>query len=108
MIDGGAFRLGKTAFAFCFKEAKLATTGGGDIEHNNFVGHVSAKMKTLIEKAGELISPFDEIDEAAAQIGNTSPKHLLKNNHDIAVSEAKTNRQLDLEHIFGFCDAFKK
>ena len=41
LVDGKDTRLVKNAFAYCFKEARLSTTGGSDIEHNKNVGHVS-------------------------------------------------------------------
>ena len=39
--DGNASRLVNNAFAHCFKEARLSTTGGSHIEHNNYCGQVS-------------------------------------------------------------------
>ena len=38
-------RLVKNAFAYCFKEATLITTGGMEIEHNKYVGPVSTIMR---------------------------------------------------------------
>ena len=35
LVNGNANRLVNNAFAFCFNEARLRTTGGSDIEHNN-------------------------------------------------------------------------
>ena len=32
--NGDAFNWVNNAFAYCFKEARLSTTGGSDIEHN--------------------------------------------------------------------------
>ena len=37
-------------YAFCFKEARLSTTIGGDIEHNKFCGQVSSIMKVISNK----------------------------------------------------------
>ena len=34
VVNGDAIRLKSNAFAYCFKEARLSTTGGSDIEHN--------------------------------------------------------------------------
>ena len=34
-------------YAFCFKEARLSTNIGSDIEHNNFCGQVSTIMKVI-------------------------------------------------------------
>ena len=44
--DGNNFnaeviRLVNNAFAFCFKETRLATTGGADLEHNKYLGQNS-------------------------------------------------------------------
>ena len=46
------FRLVNNAFAFCFKEVRLSTTIGSDIEHNKFCGHVSTIMKVISNKDG--------------------------------------------------------
>ena len=89
LIDGDNIRLVNIAFAFCFKEAKLAATGGGDIEHTKYVGQVSTNMRVLTSRDGDLKSHFAKTDEAEAQIGNTSLKHLLINNRDIAGNKGK-------------------
>ena len=36
--DVDVIKLLNNAFAFCFKEARLSTTGGSDIKHKNYVG----------------------------------------------------------------------
>ena len=46
-----------------FKEARLATTADGDLEHNKFVGQVSTIMRTITSKDGDLLSKFDNINE---------------------------------------------
>ena len=51
------------AFAFCFKEARLSTTIGSDIEHNKFCGQVSTIMKVMSNKEGDLLSQFDNINK---------------------------------------------
>ena len=56
-------RLVKDAFAQIFKEVYLYTTGGTEIESNNFVGHVSTIMRVQTSKHGDLSSEFDEIYE---------------------------------------------
>ena len=56
-------RLVNKAFAFCFKEARLTTSIGGDIEVNKFCGHISALMKAISSKDGDLLSQFDNINE---------------------------------------------
>ena len=38
LVDVDVIRLVKNAFEHCFKEARLSTTGGSDIEHNKYVG----------------------------------------------------------------------
>ena len=43
-------RLLNNAFAFCFKEARISTTIGSDIEHNNTCGQVSTFMKVISNK----------------------------------------------------------
>ena len=45
-------RLVNNAFAFCFKEARLSTTIGGDIEINKFCGQASTIMKVISNKGG--------------------------------------------------------
>ena len=65
-------------------------------------------MRQLTSKIGDLLSHFDEIDESQAETENTSLKHLLINNHDLAANKSKIKRQLPLEYIFGVCQTFKK
>ena len=57
------FRLVKNGFAFRFKEARLSTTIGSDIEHNNFCGQVSTIVRVISNKDGDLLSQFDNINE---------------------------------------------
>ena len=57
-------RLVNNAFAFCFKEARLSTTIGSDIEHNTFCGQVSTIVKVISNKDGDLLSQFDNINES--------------------------------------------
>ena len=47
------------ALAFCSKEARLSTSIGSDIEHDNFCGQVSSVMKVISNKDGDLLSRFD-------------------------------------------------
>ena len=42
------------AIAFCFKEARLSTTFGSDIEHNKFCGQVYTFRKMISNKDGDL------------------------------------------------------
>ena len=38
--DGDVIRIMNNAFTYCFKEARLATTGGTNLEHNKYVGPI--------------------------------------------------------------------
>ena len=40
-------RLVNIGYAFCFKEARLSTTVGSDIEHNKYCGQVSTIMEVI-------------------------------------------------------------
>ena len=100
-------RLVNNAFAYCFKEANLATTGGMDIETNKYVGPVSTIMRMITSKDGDLSSYFDKNGETV--LHNDNPlKQILINNHPQEVNKGKIKGQLALEHIFGFCKTFKK
>ena len=106
------------AFAFCFKEARLSTTIGSDIEHNKFCGQVSNIMKMISNKEGDLISQFDNINENDIPIfwgindlppRNRSTPHQKKLiDNPIDANNGKTKGYLHLEDIFGFCKRFKK
>ena len=50
-------------FAFCFKETRLLTTLGSDIEHNKLCGKKSTIMRVMSNKDGDLLSQFDNINE---------------------------------------------
>ena len=56
-------RLVNNAFAFCFREASIKSTGGHEIELNKFVGQTSTIMRSLTSKDGDLSTCFDEINE---------------------------------------------
>ena len=56
-------RLVKNAFAYCFKEARLTTSIGGEIEINKFCGQISTIMRAISNKDGDLLSQFDNINE---------------------------------------------
>ena len=101
-------RLGNNAFAHCFKEGVIQTTGGMEIENIKFVGQISAIMRALTSKDGDSLSNFDQIDESAAASNNTSLKQMLINNHTVEAKRGKIKGQLLLEDIFGFCKTFKK
>ena len=86
----------------------MSTTGGSDREHNKHVGQVSTIMSALTNKDEYLLSFFNKTDESQAGNINTSPKHLLVNNHDMAVNEGKNKCQQALENNFGICRTLKK
>ena len=46
-------RLINNAFAYCFTQAALGTTGGGDLEDVKYVGQVSTIMRLLTSKDGD-------------------------------------------------------
>ena len=108
LVDANALRLVNKAFAYCFGEARISTTGGSNIKHNRYVGQVSTIMRALTSKDGDLLSHFDKIDLSEAEIENTSLHHHLINNHDVAANKGTIKGELPLEHIFGFCRTCKK
>ena len=100
-------RLINNAFAYCFTQATLTTTGGMDIEDIKYVGQVSTIMRLLTSKDNDLSSYFDKNGEAV--INNDNPfKQILINNHAVDANKGKIKGHLALEHIFGFCKTFKK
>ena len=111
-------RLVNNGFAYCFKEARLSTSLGSDIEINNFCGQVSTIMRVISNKNGDIVSQFDNINEndipvlnriadLPTQIQSTPHQKMLINNH-IDANKGKIKRYLYLEDIFGFCKTFKK
>ena len=68
VVDGDAIRFLNNAFAYCFKEARLSTTGGSDIEHNKYCGKVSTIIRALTSKGGDILSHFDDFDESRGEI----------------------------------------
>ena len=111
-------RLVNNAFAFCFEEARLATSLGSDIEINKFCGQITTIMRAISNKDGDLLSQFDNIREndipvlnrladLPVQIRDTPHQKMLINNHT-DVNKGKIKRYLYLEDIFGFCKTFKK
>ena len=98
----------------CFKEAKLSTAIGSDIEINKFCGKVSTIMKAISNKDGDLLSQFDIIKEKDIPIlerlqdlPDTPDQKILINNHTDA-NKGRIKGYLYLEDIFGFCKTFKK
>ena len=123
-IDGTNFhyddpiRLVNSGFAFAFKEARLTTSLGSDIEINKFCGQVSTIMRAISIKYGDLKSQFDNINEndfpvlerladLPPQILSTPHQKMLINNHTDA-NKGKIKGYLYLEDIFGFCKTCKK
>ena len=100
-------RLVNNAFAYCFKQATLATTGGIDLEGIKYVGQVSTIMRLLTSKDSDLSSCFDENAETQLNDKNLSKQSLINNYPDEA-NKGKIKGQLPLEHKFGFCKSFKK
>ena len=111
-------RLVNNGFAFCFKEGRLSTTIGSDIEINKFCGQVSTIMRAISNTDGDLLSQFDNINEndipvlnrladLPVQIRDTPHQKMLINNHTDA-NKGKIKGYLYLEDIFGFCKTFKK
>jgi len=88
-FDNEPIRMTNNGFAYVFKEARLSTTSGSDLEHNKFVGQVSTIMRALTIKDGDLLSQFDNINEivgvddnaTAVIINDTSLKKMLLDNH---------------------------
>ena len=105
--------------AYVFKEGRLSTTSGNDLEHNKFVGQVSTIFRCLTSKDGDLLSQFDNINEeigvddiaTADIIRDTSLRKVFIDNHNIPgqeVNRGKIKSQLPLEHIFGFRKTLKR
>ena len=111
-------RLVNNVYAFCFKEARLSTNVGSDIEHKKFCGQVSTIMKVLSNKDDDLLSQFGNINEndipllerladIPTQIRDTPHQKMLIDNHTDA-NKGKIKGYLYLKDIFGFCKTFKK
>ena len=107
-------RLANNGFAYCFKEARLGTTIGSDIEINNICGQISTIMRVISNKDGDLLSQFGNINEndipvlarladLPLQIRDSPHQKMLINNHTDA-NKGKIKGYLYLEDIFGFCE----
>ena len=106
-IDTDQIRLINNAFAYCFTQATLSTTGGMDLEDIKYVGQVSTIMRLLTSKDSDLSSYFDKNGESV--INDDNPlKNILINSHAIEANKGKIKGHLALENIFGFCKTFKK
>ena len=106
-VNGDQIRLINNAFAYCFSQATLSTTGGMDIEDIKYVGQVSTIMRLITSKNADLSSYFDKDGESVID-DNNPLKQILINNHDADDTKGRKKGQLPLEHIFGFCRTFKK
>ena len=111
-------RLVNNGFASYFKEARLGTTSGSDIEVNKFCGQVSTIMGVISIKDGDLLSQFDKINEndipileslvdLSPQIRSTPHQKMFRDNHTDA-NKGTIKGYLYLEDVFGFCKTFKK
>ena len=107
LINTDEIRLINNAFAYCFTQATLSTTGGMDLEDIKYVGQVSTIMRLLTSKDSDLTSYFDKNGESVID-DNNPLKQMLINNHDEAANKGNIKGHLALEHIFGFCKTFKK
>ena len=47
-----AIKLIKNAFAYTFKEARLGTTGGSDLEHKEYIGQIQRLWECLQVRMG--------------------------------------------------------
>ena len=107
LVNGDQIRLINNAFAHCFSQATISTTGGMDLEDIKYVSQVSTIMRLLTSKDSDLSSYFDKNGESVINNDN-SLKKILINNHDVAAKKGKIKGHLALEHIFGFCRTFMK
>ena len=60
-INTDQIRLINYAFAYCFTQATLSTTGGMDLEDIKYVGQVSTIMRLIKSKDSDLSSYFDKM-----------------------------------------------
>ena len=111
-------RLVNNGYAFCFKEARISTTSGSDIEHNKSYGQVSTIMIMISNKDDDLLSQFGNIIEndipllerladLPPQTRSTPHQKMLIDNH-LDTNKGKIRGYFYLEDIFGFCKTFKK
>ena len=102
-----AMRMVKLALASTYKEARLATTGSYDFEHNKYVGQVSLIMRLTTCKVEKLILFFFGNIKENKTIG-TSLRQILINNYETDVYKRKKKGLLPLEQLFGVCRTFGK
>ena len=99
-------KLVNEAFVYAFKEVRLATTVGSDLEHNKYVGQLTTIVRLTNCKDEALLSCLDKTNEN--NIDKTSSKQTLINNHDIDANKDYNKRQLSTEHNFGICERLEK
>ena len=83
-----------SAFAYCFKEAILSTTGGSELEYTKYLGRVSTIMRLLTSKAGDLSSYYDKNGENAFNDNNVLKKKILVNNHAVEANKGRIKGHL--------------
>ena len=99
-------RLLNNRYAFCFKEARLSTNIGSDIEYNKFCGQVSTIMKVLSNKDDDLLSQFGNINEndipllerladLLPQIRSTPHQKTLIDNH-LDANKGKAKKRISM------------
>ena len=77
---------------YTFKQARLATTGGTDIEENEYVVTVSTIMWVSPSEDRDQVSQFDKNIEN--EINLTSWKKLPSNRHNVAANKREISKQL--------------
>ena len=111
-------RLVNNGFAFCFKEARLSTNIGSDIEHNKFCEQVSTIMKVVSNKDDDLLSEFGNINEndipllerlaeLPPQIRSTPHQKMLIDNHTDA-KKGKIKGYLYLQVFLDFVKLLRR
>ena len=78
-VNADQIRLIINAFAYCFTQATLSTTGGMDLEDIKYVGQVSTIMRLLTSKHSDLSSYFDKNGEAVMNNDNPLKQILIHN-----------------------------
>ena len=111
-------RLVNNGYAFYFKEARLSTTIGSDMETNKFCGQISTIMEVISNKDGDLLSQSDIINEndipiperlqdLPVQSRDSPHQNMLMNNHTDA-HKGKIKGFLCFEDIVGFWENFQE
>ena len=95
-------RLVNNGFAFCFKETRLSTTIGSDIEHNKFCGQVSTIMKKISNRDGDLLSQFDNINENDIPVLEKLPPQIRDTPHQKMLINNDTDANQGKKKIFIF------